>query len=122
MENKARGVGLDLLDGVQGVVEATSFEKYALWQLNKFRDNPRTWIENLQGQLAIVGYVGNDPVCISLLVDKVSNQKILFWHATSKIVDYDQIKKWLETYLPLSSFKNGILNNTDANNFNNVFR
>jgi hypothetical protein len=114
-----------LLDGVVGAVEATSYEKHMLWQeyaseaLRYRAGGPDhrlrySWKEGLSGLGHGVGEIDGRPVVISLLVDIVGGHRILFWHATSVMVDYDLIGKWLDAVLPDRR-------NSDPMNFSNLF-
>lgn len=108
------------LDGVIGVVEANSFETSRLWREHHEK---RAWIENLSGFGCTVGHRHGDPVCISLLTATVDGHKILFFHPTSPVVDWDLIDAWMVASLPKSAFRAGsdVVNRTDATNFANIF-
>lgn len=123
----------DYLYGVVGVVEATSAEKQELW-MNYAEEVPSQWRRKEEpcrfkwdsarsGYLPCVGRIGDRPVCISIYVDVVAGHRLLFWHATSELVDYALIEEWLTTSLPRSAFQgdSAYLNRTDATNFTNVF-
>lgn len=105
---------IKFLEGVTGVVEATSFETTCLWILNT--QSGISWVENCSGYGVTVGTVGSHPVCISVPVHMVKGAKILFWHATSQVVHYELIDEWLKTYLPEPARSN----QTDAMNFSNI--
>lgn len=111
----------DLIKDCIGAVEANEFETMCLWE--KF--NARTdgvWESATGGSLAVVGWIEEMPVCISLLVHTINGHPILFYHATSQLVDYEMVNKWLDENMPdIAKNKNGRLNKTDAMNFNNVF-
>lgn len=116
------------LEDVQGMVEATSFEKYCLW---KDYHESYQWIEGRAGFGQTVGYFSVDvdgeeekyPVVISLLIDVVNVKKILFYEATSVIVDWNAIDAWFKKHMPKSAFlADGRLNKTDAMNFHNIIR
>lgn len=105
----------EFLQGVDGVVEATGYEKLYLW--TQYSDE---WDDRSNGgYLVRVGEVGDEGIYISILIHKVRNQKILFWHATSQVVDYRIIEQWLDQNIP---WPDGVRNKTDANNFSCIFR
>lgn len=112
------------LDGVIGVVDANNYEHLCLWEENK-KYSIRTWQEQLGGLLEKVGELDGMPVCISLRVDIVGGQKILFMYPTSMVVDHRLIDKWLEKNMPKTAYgmkyNPHILNRTDAMNFSNIF-
>lgn len=108
------------LEGCTGCIEATSFEYMCLWR--EYTSKKADWKENLSGHYVEVGRINFNPINISLRTAVISGHKILFWHATSPVVDYNQIEKWLLNNLPVSCFEAPEqLNKTDAQNFYNVF-
>jgi len=107
----------NFLSGVVGVVEASSYESMMLWSENH---NKLDWKEGRSGFLSTVGFIGTKPVCISVLTPVIGGHKLLFWHATSTVVDYDMIRAWLELAVPKTAWNHGRLNQTDAMNFHNV--
>lgn len=76
-------------------VEANSFEKHALW--NKHQDKLKL---DSHGKLITVAKVNERPICISVILGTINQKKILFWHATSELVDYKLINEWLNAFLP----------------------
>lgn len=109
------------LDGVIGIVEASMFEKNLLWQ-EYHQKHGKTWEQGVLGHSECVGKCEDCPVVISLFVDKVDGHRILFWHATSSIVNYYLIDDWFATALPKTAFRDDkLINRTDAGNFHNVF-
>lgn len=119
------------LEGVIGVVEASNFEHYSLWLHNDQRTDERKklWKSGGGGPMVQVGVVTSGeielPVCCALLVDEVDGHRILFVEVTSRGVDHDLVRKWLEDNMPVTAFEDSNprkrLNITDANNFHNVF-
>lgn len=126
----------EFFDGVVGLVEASSHEKYYLW--DRYADEPfaikygppdRTrysWVDKNSGFLPRVGYLDGRPICISVFTAVVDGKKLLFWHATSQVVDYELIDRWFKKYLPVTAFRDGdprgYLNQTDPTNFCNILR
>ena len=114
------------LEGVVGVVEATSCEQQYLWQDNRVDKfvGPaiKPWKENLAGCLQCVGHFAKAPIYISLRTAEIDGHKILFWNATSQVVDYRVIEAWMEANIPQSARRSdGYINQSDATNFRNVF-
>lgn len=116
------------LEGVVGCVEANSFEKHSLWKENHYladdARHKREWKDNNSGYGITIGCVDDRPVHLSLRIATIDGQKILFYYATSQVVDHKMIREWLEVNLPDTAKGNypGGYNNTDATNFHNVFR
>lgn len=110
----------EFLDGVIGVVEATSCEKSFLWK--QYTEELKIPFEEKSFGLGrIVGYLDDMPVFISLLIAAVDGHKVLFMEATSQVVDYRLIDKWLNENCPKTAFCGDRLNKVDALNFHNVF-
>lgn len=103
------------------IVEATSYEQQALWEFNN-RDNGGMgyeWMQILHGVGVTIGQVvtANDsfPIVLALNAVRVSGTMIMFYQATSRVVDHDVIEQTMK-----HSFPN--LTRTDANNFHNAVR
>lgn len=111
------------LDGVVGCVEADSFAQMKLWDENDKRegDRKREWSSNLSGLMTCVGILADNQVWLSLSTAVIGGHKILFYHATSSVVDHGMVKSWLKARLPNTAFDGDRLNNTNAMNFHNVF-
>lgn len=76
---------------VEGIVEATSFEKFALWFMNP----DYVWGPQNFGWGEAIG-----DSFVSIFIQELNGKRILFWHATSKRVDYNDIEKWLDEKFP----------------------
>jgi len=108
------------LEGIVGAVEASSFEELCIWQ-EYTQELNYSWKQNCSGYLEYVGLFHSRPICINLRTSVVNGHKILFWEATSQLVDYKMIDKWMEKNLPKSArHSDGRLNKTDAMNFCNI--
>lgn len=112
MEKREDSQMLNFIEGVVGIIEASSNEKMYIWQSNKDH-RKETWEDRHSGILEYVGWLNKRPICISLQIVIIGGNKILFWHATSSLVDYEMIDEWFELNLP------GIPK-TDATNWTNV--
>jgi hypothetical protein len=115
----------DYLDGVVGYVEATSYEKHALWNeyaieaLPFHKGDTKTrydWKETGSGYLANIGMIDGRPIWISLLTATVAGSKLLFWYVTSPVSDIDQCNAWLSANLPAAALNN----RSDPMNFTHV--
>jgi hypothetical protein len=113
---------LEFLDGVVGVVEATSYEIMCLW--HEYHEQRKvSWVQGRGGgYLPTIGELDGRPVCVSLFVNTIDGHKILFIDATSQVVDHRMIDEWLKTVLPATAFQEGgkYINYTNAMNFHNI--
>jgi hypothetical protein len=85
------------------VVEATSFEMQCLWaetspESNYRRFAPRRWEQVHPGWLVTVGELDSRPICVSMCWNRIDGQLVMFWEATSQVVDTIQIEKWLSQH------------------------
>lgn len=109
-----------MFSDIDYVVEADSFAHQSLWEDWSTeaerhgwgsRGGRRVeWVSDRSGRGWTVGYIDDRTVFISLRRAKVNNVNIIFWHATSVVVDYDMIEKWFKEALPEAG-------KTDAQNF-----
>lgn len=104
---------LKYLQGIDGICEANSFETMSLWDDYTKKYN-YTWKETgYGGYLLTVGFIKKHPICISVSKAIVRGKTILFWDASSLLVDHRKIDKFFKKYLP------GVPR-TNAMNFHNV--
>lgn len=116
------------LDGVVGIVEANSFEGSCLWQ-HYHKQLGKPWKSGGGGPMVQVGSImsGTDelPVCCALTVNEVDGHRILFVEVTSRGVDHDLVRTWLQANAPVTAFEDNDPRNrlriSDANNFHNAF-
>ena len=118
--NKISDAVSEYLADIIGVVEATSFEQLCLWE--RYHEKYE-WESTRHGYLPAIGSIDSRPIHVSLMTVTVKGHKILFWEATSVVVDHDMIKEWFTKYLPKSAFQSNseYINSTDAQNFHNIF-
>ena len=109
----------EYLQGLDGICEATNDERYFLWRLNAAEAGigQRSWIEYGEGYGVAIGHVNDSIVMLSLMIAEVDGKKILFYHPTSVMVDWNMIWNWLKEVLP-----EAYSNRTDAGNFHNILR
>lgn len=91
----------ELLKKTVFIVEANSFEEHCLWAQHAtespyYPEYPKVKWEQVYGYLITVGKLDNRPVCITGSWVKIDGFYVMFWDATSQVVDYVQITKWLE--------------------------
>jgi hypothetical protein len=77
------------------VVAATSFETLSLWR--ECHDS-HSWQDVRHGWLAQIGQVGDMPVCISLHWAVIDGRRVLFYEATSQVVDHRMVEAWLKEH------------------------
>ncbi|AKF13645.1 hypothetical protein PHIN3_382 [Sinorhizobium phage phiN3] len=88
----------EMLADVHGMIEANSNEEMYIWQ-TWHEKHGYSWKQE-HGFLVTVGQLMDRPICISVMFVKVKEKLIMFWHATSVLVDYDMIAEWLKENLP----------------------
>ena len=106
------------LAGVVGVIDATRCEQSYIYE--HATRHGAVWKSDNVGRGVPVGFVGDDPVYVSLSTATVNGGKVLFYEATSKVVDHDLVRAWLEKHLPATARVDGQLNHSDATNWHNV--
>lgn len=98
----------DFNDKVVYIVEATSFERLCLWQKHK-----EIWGEGTNGgPFVTIGHLDNRPICITLSIDLINNQPVLFYECTSQLADYKMVDQYIKDNYPN-------VKTTDAMNFHN---
>lgn len=98
------------------VVEATNFECLALW---------REWHKAIpmkqdsMGFVETIGEVNGKPVCICLTRYNIWDKWVVFYEATSIMVDHDMIRRWLDENVlrHCPKWNGGRIAHTDAMNF-----
>ncbi len=110
--------------GAIGVVEVDRYSHHALWADNDRRGDVKlSWSSNSDGLADTAGYLSGFPVVVTLWSAVVDGKKLIFVEPTSRVVDHDLIRTYLEKVMPWSAKRpNGKLNITDAVNFHNVLR
>ena len=96
-------------------IEATHFEKLSLWQLNEKSKCIKSWEENFPGWIVVIGYVDKMPVAVHLSYAKLNGHKVVFYNASSLIVDHEMVRNWIDNYNPNNS------NHADAMNFGHCY-
>lgn len=108
----AEALSRDLAE-VVGAVEATREEEFGVWtRFVDRRDPPLTWKQH-GGYLRTIGYLDGLPVCVSLTFNTVAGHRILFYHATSRVVDHEMVREFIDAILP----DEAKARRTDATNF-----
>ncbi len=113
----------DFLYGATGFVEASSAEYHFLWKEYHDETFGQSWSENLSGIALTIGRVNDLPVCVSLRKSVVNGHLLVFYYATSRMVDHTMVDEWIQKIAPPTArHSDGRANKTDAMNFTNVFQ
>lgn len=104
----------EALAGVMFVVEATDFEKQYLWTSHH---KNVTWDSRAGGYLVTVGHLDDRPVCLSIWFAQIDGQRVMFFHATSQVVDYRMVDAWLNANCSPTWDAGTRKARTDAQNF-----
>lgn len=118
------------LANCEGAVEANSYETMCLWkelsvEAKRFGwgNGDYDWVQNNSGCGCGIGEVAGKPVFVSLLTNTINGQEILFYEATSQIVDHEMVEEWLKEALPdKAKYSGGYVNKTNAMNFTNILK
>lgn len=94
------------------VVQATSFETLCLWS-----ENARQWEQVYPAWLVTVGELDSRPICVSMSWARIDGHLVMFWEATSAVVDTVQIEKWLSQHFAGKWDSGTRQATTDAMNF-----
>lgn len=79
------------------IVEATSFEQHSIWEKNRdgrFASHFE-WQHIPDGWLVEVGEINSKPCCISVSWAKIEGYLVMFYHPTSRMVDWQMIEAWI---------------------------
>lgn len=72
---------------------SSSLETTALY--NKYKDAGWTYVQDTGGYLHTIGHHGDMPVCVSPMVHTINGVRVMYVEATSMIVDWDMVDKWV---------------------------
>ena len=91
----------DLLSCAEFVVEASSYEQQALWEKYALQagsdSNTRVdWQDQTRGWLVQVGKLDNRPICIHVRGAMLNGLAVLFYGATSEVIDWKMIEGWFK--------------------------
>ena len=108
IETEKQKVSLELedFDNPLFMVEATSCERLYLWARYSYQSVTRhsaertvIW-ESLQSKLYTIGHLENRPVVVSISWHRINAHVVMFYEATSKLVDWAMIESWLAKQFP----------------------
>lgn len=111
----------EFFEDVVVIVEADDFAQHALWSM--YHRNPaygakvETWKEVPAGKMVTVGKLDKRPVAIVLNWAILNGKKVLFWFASSQVVDHKMIDTWFDHF---AKNKGARIASCDAQNFHQV--
>lgn len=73
-------------------VEATSFEKLALWEE---WHNKVEWVPDLSGLAPMIGHFGGMPIVLNLFWSRIGGIRVLFWQHVSMVTHSRMAEEWL---------------------------
>lgn len=110
----------ELVAGAMGFCEATSEEQHGVWARLKRTDRAVSW-ENRGGRGITIGYLDSRPVHVTLCHIDVAGHKVIFYDATSTVVDHDMVRAFIDMIAPESARRSdGRVNHSDAANMTNI--
>lgn len=108
------GVSKRLFDGIRFIVEATSYEKYALWHTwfaERRSSQIKSWEQSIAScPLLTLAMTGDRPINIVVFRERINGHDVIFWEAVSSLVDHTLINAFFEKHA-------GNIERCDANNF-----
>jgi hypothetical protein len=93
-------------------VQATDYEALCIW---KEWHERVSWEQEYAGTIREVGRVGDDPVCVQLTWNVVAGRRVVFYWASSRVVDYRMVDAWVRAHAMTPNATHG-----DAMNFHVV--
>lgn len=108
------------VEGAVGFCAATREEQHGVWsRLVQYRQPSVDWKQH--GGIGVtIGYLDNRPVHVALSHIDVAGYKVIFYEATSTVVDYDMVRVFINKLAPASARSGDRLNHTDAGNMSNI--
>lgn len=101
------------------VIEATSFEQQTLWE--QF-EGKMAWVHISEGRSFTVGKLAGFPVCVRVSWARLNSQLVMFYDATSRVVDHEMVETFLKSKCN-PKWDNGTRTSyTDANNFHHAIQ
>ena len=100
------------------LVEANTFERLCLW---KVFANKEKWQQIQMGNGFTIGQLDGRPICVSIWYAYVHDKLVVFWEATSQVVDYVAVDAWLEKSLAVAHVDPNSVPRTDALNAGGYF-
>jgi hypothetical protein len=103
----------DTIEKVDFAVEANSYESLCIWE--QFNEKC-TWVQHTRGAMRQIGELAGRPIWVTLFWNTINGKKVLFYEATSQVVDYEMVENWIRKN---ALNEHGI--RTDAMNFHIIW-
>jgi hypothetical protein len=89
-----------LFERVGFLVEATHQEQHTFW--HDYHHEPRAgvprvlvWTQETRGHMVTLGWLEGRPICVTLFYATLDGTRVLFYEATSQLVDHAMVEQWL---------------------------
>ncbi len=76
----------------------SSYESLGIYQ--ELTEKGYKYVQDMGGPLLTIGYIDNRPICIAPLIHEIGGAKVLHLEATSELVDWKLIDKWIKEHTP----------------------
>lgn len=97
-----------------GLIEADSFSQLALWR--QYKDDPDGKMDTARSGIGLtIGELDSMPIHVSYFMGTLRSKPVLFWEATSQVVDHRMIEQFHRAAYPNA-------NHVDAINASNAIR
>ncbi len=92
-----------LFKDVVFIVEATSYEQHVFWENYFYKSKYETliikdWLQETAGKIITIGKCDKRPVCVTIFWAWLDGCKIMFYEATSQVVDHKMVKEWFKHF------------------------
>lgn len=99
-------------------VEANSFERFALWQENKYlKQHSVQWEDINHGWSKVLGKEGEHEINVSFDFAKLNGNLVCFYNPCSNVVNHELVKNWFLKNYPVKYDNGQRRAMTDAQNF-----
>lgn len=109
---RAGATGAPEMERCGYAVEATDYERTALWSM--FHERVR-WECDSRGRLVTIGELAGRPVAVCLTWATIEGRRVVFYETTSRVVDHDLVERWVREHALTARAER-----TDASNFHNI--
>ena len=104
----------DMFRLAEYVVEVSNYERQSLWEKHHEANNWKSAMERYGRQ---IGEIGDRPIWATFSLETINGLRVLFWEATSQLVDYKMIEDYLEKHCNPLEYDSKSRANCNAENF-----
>lgn len=87
-------------------VQANDEDRTRMWEdwatdaadLGRKWDHRVEWVQDFRGQIVTVGELGTIPISITFTWATINRSEVVFWDATSQVVDYRLCETWIQKH------------------------